>query len=198
MDVLKGSDLVAGDTLTLVSEGEWSMCAGNVHELDPELDHLFQSYEIESPGAAVGIGLPENSITHSFVALPFCGVSSLPIRNDTITGPITGFFTEMPYADFKEGFAGCRDYDVAVVDRALDRSLSVFPNPARDLLNVRWGGQDVRSIALYDSAGRLLVQRQADQAVQTKFDLTGYVPGVYFLRVATPGGIATRRIIVTH
>ncbi|MCB0639885.1 MAG: T9SS type A sorting domain-containing protein, partial [Lewinella sp.] len=81
--------------------------------------------------------------------------------------------------------------DVVEIPINEEDGLTVFPNPLRDRLQLRWAdGLDRKgSMLLYNSAGQLL--RRAELA--TEWNLYGLTPGLYFLEVVTDGGRTTVR-----
>ncbi|HVK37208.1 MAG TPA: T9SS type A sorting domain-containing protein [Candidatus Kapabacteria bacterium] len=74
--------------------------------------------------------------------------------------------------------------------------LSAIPNPARDVLTLRYEMPRAArtSVALYDGLGRAVtVVSEADRGVGhqvERIDLTGVAPGVYTVRVESEGGVA--------
>jgi Metallo-peptidase family M12B Reprolysin-like/Secretion system C-terminal sorting domain/Bacterial pre-peptidase C-terminal domain/Fibronectin type III domain len=63
------------------------------------------------------------------------------------------------------------------------RSVEVFPNPAKNTLNVLVSGYDSRSdIMVFDMYGKLVMQQTASQ-VNTKLDVSAIPAGVYMVRV---------------
>lgn len=78
-------------------------------------------------------------------------------------------------------------------------NITVFPNPAADLIAVQLPGLAVEdfTVSLHDSAGRL-VQQKGIRAGQTiaYFDTQTLYRGIYFVRITGGGGEATRRVVV--
>lgn len=75
-------------------------------------------------------------------------------------------------------------------------NISVFPNPARDYVNVLFNKQDkVRTIAVYNLIGKTLRVFVPTDDNSAKLDLDNIPSGVYFLRLMNEAGmvIATRR-----
>lgn len=85
-----------------------------------------------------------------------------------------------------------------------DLGLTVAPNPARDRARLAFdlpAPGPVR-LVLHDALGRpVAVLAEADLAAgphSVGADLTAMAPGVYVARLATAGGVATRRLVVTR
>ena len=90
---------------------------------------------------------------------------------------------------------------VDVTEAELDAGLQVFPNPASDLLNVRYEFEetaDILNVQLVDALGRSLrSSRLNDVSAGTlEISLTGLPTGMYMLRVAADGAVATRPVVV--
>jgi hypothetical protein len=104
---------------------------------------------------------------------------------------------------------GCEAEDTAIVDPLTDRparstpvpSLSLHPNPARDVLHLQFQGLDTRApiqLRLIDAAGQTVLRRQVaprkDATVQ--LPLRELAQGVYSLQVSSGSWQATRRVLI--
>jgi len=59
--------------------------------------------------------------------------------------------------------------------------LQVFPNPAKEQVNLRWGGE-ASQLYVYSATGKLIVQHPLDMAARNfELSLEGYAKGLYFL-----------------
>jgi endoglucanase len=74
----------------------------------------------------------------------------------------------------------------------LDLDLSIFPNPADEVLNIRAPKPIILQVSLLDSSGRIL-QRQTSQNQQTVLQINALPAGNYYLQVRTNQGV--QRII---
>lgn len=70
---------------------------------------------------------------------------------------------------------------LSVSDEALIQ-LEAYPNPTSSQLNIK-AAVPLRSIALYDIAGRVLSQEQGINDIKSTIDLSPYAAGVYFVNV---------------
>lgn len=73
-------------------------------------------------------------------------------------------------------------------------ALNVYPNPAKDVINLDFAGE-VEALQLSDLAGRVLLQQNAVSSTHT-LDVRGLEKGVYVLTVATKDGMASRKIVI--
>lgn len=74
-----------------------------------------------------------------------------------------------------------------------DQSISVYPNPTKDKVNVS-GDFTLQTVQLYDVQGRLL-QTQLANDNQTNIDISVHSNGVYFIKVTSDKGIKVGKIV---
>ncbi|WP_116128194.1 reprolysin-like metallopeptidase [Lewinella sp. IMCC34183] len=77
---------------------------------------------------------------------------------------------------------------------ALDASLTIYPNPTTDRVQLRWSPATARSVAieLYDPTGRRVLRQSARLSDgEASLDLTALPGGLYVLRL----GSTTRRVV---
>ncbi|PJE40005.1 MAG: hypothetical protein CUR32_10605 [Flavobacterium sp.] len=74
-----------------------------------------------------------------------------------------------------------------------DQSISVYPNPTKDKVNVS-GDFTLQTVQLYDVQGRLL-QTQLANDNQTIIDISAHSNGVYFIKVTSDKGIKVGKIV---
>lgn len=75
----------------------------------------------------------------------------------------------------------------------VDRYTYLMPNPASDKVLVASSFQ-LRKVELFDAAGHLL-KSYAVTGVVTELSLSAYPSGTYFVRITTPSGVATKRLV---
>lgn len=71
-------------------------------------------------------------------------------------------------------------------------SPSVYPNPTTGLLTLETDGQALLSVEVLDLAGRIQLRTVARQQ---QLDISQLPAGTYLLRIETPQGIATHRVV---
>ena len=89
-----------------------------------------------------------------------------------------------------QGFHQTNLMVTAVEDLSESFQVSVFPNPATDVLNIEWSEiSDPLTLTLYDATGKLLLRQKAlDQTMTKTLDLTAYSAGSYLLHLSNPDG----------
>ena len=76
--------------------------------------------------------------------------------------------------------------------------LNIFPNPASDLLNLRFHSEFAEpiEIMLFDIHGKLLVQKKSQSNQLTQLSLDGFSEGLYLVRISTKDKIALKKLIL--
>jgi uncharacterized repeat protein (TIGR01451 family) len=74
-----------------------------------------------------------------------------------------------------------------------DSSVNVYPNPAKDILNIS-AANNLKSVQLYDLQGRLLEVAPVD-AKNTSINVSSRAHGMYFLKIITEKGSKVEKVI---
>jgi len=80
----------------------------------------------------------------------------------------------------------------------LSESVSIFPNPANDLLTVKFSDAQMFpvEISLYDHVGKLLLRSVPSSFNKSyQLDVSGFPQGVYLLKIETAEGMAVRKVV---
>jgi hypothetical protein len=89
------------------------------------------------------------------------------------------------------GMVGINDLD------AVSRNLSVFPNPAEDVLNIKaLDGMRISGIEVIGMDGKSVVSRQALNTHLVSMQVADLTPGLYLIRILTDRGMTTQRVSV--
>lgn len=83
---------------------------------------------------------------------------------------------------------------LGVTDNALPEKLSVFPNPAVDIIHIYGLGAAISVAELFDANGKLINSKTVS-ASDNRINLSGLASGVYFLKVEKNARQQTLRII---
>ncbi len=90
--------------------------------------------------------------------------------------------------------------DVGIHNNKIEKSIHIYPNPAKTKLYIQFKNTSLRSITIsvYDLSGKLLYKNHYDNAPFEiiKLNLLNYKKGVYYIHFKTDKGILTKQFIV--
>ena len=91
----------------------------------------------------------------------------------------------------------CNNIDAAIITSAepiLKSGLSVYPNPATNMINVTWEGIAPEQVRLFTLTGDLVIDTSASSEIKT----AGLPEGLYLILVLPPGSdeYITRKIMI--
>jgi hypothetical protein len=75
------------------------------------------------------------------------------------------------------------------------RKPEVYPNPAKDIVNIRSQIEEISHVQLYDSQMRLLQNRKINDN-QVQLNTSSLPVGIYFLRIATVNQVYLQKILI--
>jgi hypothetical protein len=78
-------------------------------------------------------------------------------------------------------------------DFALDNTVKVYPNPAKNIVNIA-AGTELQSIQLYNVQGRLL-QSSSAKGISSVLDMSSKPAGIYFIKINTEKGAKVEKVI---
>ncbi len=81
-------------------------------------------------------------------------------------------------------------YNPTNIDDILATDISVYPNPAKNLIKIS-SNNDVLNITITDISGNVLLKQNQAQSL----DISGLPAGIYLIKIRTNDGIFTRKII---
>lgn len=85
--------------------------------------------------------------------------------------------------------------DLSVIDEiTVEEELRIFPQPVRDKLNVKAGGNIIRSVVLINVAGAT-VAKTSVSSDYVSLDVSGLSPGVYVIIIETENKTYSRKIL---
>lgn len=85
----------------------------------------------------------------------------------------------------------------SVSDNLADTSsITLYPNPASETLVINAAGATINEVALYSAAGTMVYSSTGINGTEFRHNVSSYVPGIYFAKVATNSGVKTMKFIV--
>ena len=74
--------------------------------------------------------------------------------------------------------------------------MNIYPNPATDAINIR-GLYGNATISLIDVMGRSVINRQIENINnETTLNVSGLVPGKYFIKITQAGNTVTKSVVI--
>jgi photosystem II stability/assembly factor-like uncharacterized protein len=75
--------------------------------------------------------------------------------------------------------------------------LEIFPNPANQILNLKWKGNENPSIRIYNTSGRLVYYaKEVNLRNNFQIETSTYQRGLYFLKLSSSKGEITKKVIL--
>jgi hypothetical protein len=122
--------------------------------------------------------------------------------NGSTIGDLTGLAPGVYTVEVTDG-AGCSvsstftvTYEVGVGENDDAYTISLYPNPAHDFLNILVTDANVQLITLIDLQGQIVYSdRSGDKQVQ--LGLENFSAGIYFVNIHTDKGVTTEKVVIT-
>ena len=86
------------------------------------------------------------------------------------------------------------------IENWLENSVSLYPNPAKEVINVQctMNNVQIEAIEVYDVYGKIVrtdVETCHGASLQTRINVSGLANGMYFVRVTTEKGAVTKPFV---
>jgi len=112
---------------------------------------------------------------------------------DLVTGEMVSVGTIQPGTVQQFGWGSTYDRDALDLEKSNIDGFSFYPNPSSDLINLKAKDQ-IETIAIYSVLGQLTL-KQSIKARTSMVDITQFVAGTYFLKVATSNQTGVYKLI---
>jgi hypothetical protein len=80
--------------------------------------------------------------------------------------------------------------NVKLLNFSKGNSISIYPNPATDLVTISGAGEK-NTISLYDATGKLLLEQRSTGSGRDKLDISRLAKGIYIIRIVADNGTVT-------
>lgn len=86
----------------------------------------------------------------------------------------------------------------SIEDELLDGSLSIYPNPVKDILTVETSdfSNPLVAVKLMDLTGRVVYTEQGFRTAETTINVSSIASGIYLMEVRSDAGKATRKVVI--
>ena len=198
---------------TVVTKGAYFYDSGGPDGNYPDNDFHVMTFKPGVKGAMIQIEFVEFSTEENYDIIRVydgTSVGGAPcvavLSGTTLPEPITatneeGALTFRFLSDFMTNDKGwkaiirCIEY-VGVTENEYSEVLSVFPNPAKDIINVEINGNDeISSWMLHNVHGQLIMQSKMKME-NNAIEVGNIVPGLYFITVNTDKKQFVRKIVI--
>ena len=88
-------------------------------------------------------------------------------------------------------------YPVVGINDLTNSSLSLYPNPANDVVNIV-STNDIKTIEVLNYIGQMIYTNKNVSLKKVELNVSSFKAGVYFVKITTTSGIKTTKITVTH
>lgn len=190
---MPGDSIQVLDSATL-KLGKVDPLTGVVTNISPGT--LLQGGYTINGGAAID---PDNMIYYFSTGNAIVGVSLL---TGLITTNSTYVFADGEYFDLMRNFENCisanplrlNPYITKVNEQNDFASVDLFPNPAQDFIVIK-NGSATSHIEICSIEGKLIYKEELNQD-KTKIDITGFIKGVYFVKLTSADNqVVVKRLI---
>ncbi|MCB0566808.1 MAG: T9SS type A sorting domain-containing protein, partial [Phaeodactylibacter sp.] len=109
-------------------------------------------------------------------------------------------FLEMIVGNERGGLSGFQtplrlDSTSPTREVGLEQAVRVFPNPAEEWLTIQADAEGLKQLSLFNASGQQVAQRKWSGA-STSLDVSALPAGLYFVKVATEGGMKGQKVVV--
>lgn len=161
----------------------------DVYQLDIDVTDILLEGDVDDPVTYwIGISNETSDASNTFWENSTAGVVGEPsYYNDGVVG-----FVEQPGLESVYTFSGDCEAILGVNDELLSQ-VSVFPNPAREILNINVPSTvEINGVTLYDVLGKAATTTISNGQI----NVSNLARGVYILNVDTTAGTLTDKVVI--
>jgi hypothetical protein len=85
----------------------------------------------------------------------------------------------------------------SIEDPSLEDGISVYPNPARNILNIT-STNDISHVTIMNYVGQVVYNQKVVEDNDLQLNVAGYETGVYMVKVETSTGIIVKKVTIAH
>ncbi len=98
-------------------------------------------------------------------------------------------------ADIDCGGSACTACVTSTTAFGLPNTITLYPNPATNTLRLELTAEVIQEIRVYDTSGRLLIERNQVGVPRKELDISSLPAGSYFLEIRTPNRVSRQSFI---
>ena len=113
----------------------------------------------------------------------------LDVKGITTSETLVPFNTPENYVEIGTG----------IIENKLDRNLSIFPNPASDLIFIKNDNETpIKNIRMINILGQEILQKSVNKNGLVELNVATILEGIYFLEIQMDGFKVSRKIEISH
>lgn len=91
----------------------------------------------------------------------------------------------------------CDSLSNSIADLNQRSTIDIYPNPAHNLVELKWEEQPAIEVEIYSSLGKIVTPSKLNwNTNECTFSVESFSPGLYFVQVKTENGLLTRKLVV--
>lgn len=152
---------------------------------------------------------PENEIVWEYVTPLRGGVPAsqgdILTENQNLTFRVKRYPADFPgfegkdltgkgWIELNPDTAFCTQIISSVEDMQED-AFRIYPNPVSDILTIEWDGMKYAEIEVFSAMGHP-VMRSRDSGGRKYLDISGILPGIYFVHIRSGNNVYTRKVVI--
>jgi hypothetical protein len=119
------------------------------------------------------------------------------VEADFAVGSVQCYYVTAVYEDCEpESNESCWIV-TGIEDPALADGIAVYPNPARDILNIT-SSADITHVTVMNYLGQVVYNQKVVEDNDLQLNVAGYETGVYMVKVETTAGILIKKVTIAH
>ncbi len=78
---------------------------------------------------------------------------------------------------------------------AIEKNITIFPNPAKNMVTIIAGDNNMEQISIVDITGKIIITKKTKQE-QISIDVSNLSKGIYLIKIKTTIGLAVNKLII--
>jgi hypothetical protein len=114
-----------------------------------------------------------------------------------VVGSLQCYYVTAVYTDCEPASEEACWLPTGLEDPELSDEISVFPNPAREMLNIV-SSTDITHVTIMNYVGQVVYNQKVVEDNDIQLNVAGYETGVYMVKVETLTGILVKKVTIAH
>jgi hypothetical protein len=101
------------------------------------------------------------------------------------------------YEDCESAMENVSTTITGIEDMELNSSIAVYPNPARDILNIR-SSENITHITMMNNVGQVVLNKKVVNDNVLEINVEGYDPGLYMIKIETADDLMIEKVLISQ